>query len=149
MKEGILRKISEITRAIESVRGVTLLNTDPGKATNRTVVTFVGDPDSVAEAAFQAVRKAAEIIDMSQHHGEHPRMGATDVCPFVPVSGVTMDETVEVARRVASRIGNELGIPVYCYENAATKEERRNLADCRAGEYEGLPDKALGSLVEA
>lgn len=133
--------IKQITDEIESVDGVRLLNVDPGKATNRTVVTFVGDPDSVSEAAFLAVKKAAVLIDMSVHHGEHPRMGATDVLPFVPVSGITMEETVDFARRVAGRIGNELGIPVYCYENAAFSDERRNLANCRAGEYEGLVKK--------
>jgi glutamate formiminotransferase/formiminotetrahydrofolate cyclodeaminase len=136
-----MEKIGQITAVIESVEGVKLLNVDPGKATNRTVITFVGDPESVSEAAFLAVKKASEILDMSLHHGEHPRMGATDVCPFVPVSGITMEETVIYARKVASRIGNELGIPVYCYENAAFSEERKNLANCRAGEYEGLKKK--------
>jgi glutamate formiminotransferase/formiminotetrahydrofolate cyclodeaminase len=134
-------KIRQITDSIESVSGVRLLNVDPGKATNRTVVTFVGNPEAVSEAAFRAVKKAAEVIDMSRHHGEHPRMGATDVCPFVPVSGVTMEETVALARRVAERIGSELEIPVYCYENAAFTEERKNLASCRDGEYEGLRKK--------
>ena len=133
--------IKQITDAIESVEGVKLLDVDPGKDTNRTVVTFVGNPEAVAEAAFRSVRKASEVIDMSKHHGAHPRMGATDVCPFVPVSGITMEETVLIARKVAERIGNELGIPVYCYENAATKPERRNLANCRSGEYEGLGKK--------
>ncbi|HOU02215.1 MAG TPA: glutamate formimidoyltransferase [Bacteroidales bacterium] len=133
--------IRQITDAIESAEGVKLLDIDPGKDTNRTVVTFVGDPDAVTEAAFLAVKKASEIIDMSKHHGEHPRMGATDVCPLVPVSGITMEETVVYARKLAERIGNELGIPVYCYENAALEEKRRNLANCRAGEYEGLKEK--------
>ncbi len=133
--------IRQITDVIQSVEGVMLLDIDPGKDTNRTVVTFVGSPDAVSEAAFLSVKKASELIDMSKHHGEHPRMGATDVCPFVPVSGVTMEETVAVARKVAGRIGAELGIPVYCYENAAFKEERRNLASCRSGEYEGLKIK--------
>jgi glutamate formiminotransferase/formiminotetrahydrofolate cyclodeaminase len=133
--------IKQITAVIESVKGVKLLNVDPGKDTNRTVVTFVGDPDSVSEAAFLAVKIASEVIDMSGHHGEHPRMGATDVCPFIPVSGITMEETVIIARKVAERIGNELKIPVYCYENAAFEEKRRNLANCRAGEYEGLVNK--------
>jgi glutamate formiminotransferase/formiminotetrahydrofolate cyclodeaminase len=133
--------IKQITDVIESIEGVKLLDVDPGKDTNRTVVTFVGDPDSVAEAAFMAVKKATEIIDMSKHHGAHPRMGATDVCPFIPVAGITMEETVVVAQKVAARIGNELKIPVYCYENAASKPERRNLASCRAGEYEGLKKK--------
>ncbi|MZP66886.1 MAG: glutamate formimidoyltransferase, partial [Bacteroidales bacterium] len=109
--------------------------------TNRTVVTFVGEPDAVVEAAFRGVKKASELIDMSKHHGEHPRMGATDVCPLVPVSGITMEETVVYARKLAKRIGEELSIPVYCYENAAFEEKRRNLAACRAGEYEGLRKK--------
>lgn len=130
--------IKHITDVIESVEGVKLLDVDPGRDTNRTVVTFVGDPESVSEAAFLAVKKASELIDMSKHKGAHPRMGATDVLPFIPVSGITMEETVVYARRVAERIGNELGIPVYCYENAALSEQRRNLANCRAGEYEGL-----------
>jgi glutamate formiminotransferase / formiminotetrahydrofolate cyclodeaminase len=133
--------IKQITDSIEAVEGVKLLDVDPGKDTNRTVVTFVGSPEAVSEAAFRAVRKASEIIDMSKHHGEHPRMGATDVCPFVPVAGITMEETAEIARRVAKRIGDEIAIPVYCYENAAFEEKRRNLANCRAGEYEGLPKK--------
>ncbi len=133
--------IKQITDVIESVEGVKLLNVDPGKATNRTVVTFVGDPEAVADAAFLSAKKASEIIDMAKHHGEHPRMGATDVCPFVPVSGITMEETVVIARRVAEKIGNELGIPVYCYEYAAFTGERRNLASCRSGEYEGLRRK--------
>jgi len=133
--------IKQITDVIESVEGVKLLDVDPGKDTNRTVVTFVGSPESVAEAAFRSVEKASELIDMSKHHGAHPRMGATDVCPFVPVSGMTMAETVSLAHEVAERIGRELGIPVYCYENAASKPERRNLANCRSGEYEGLRKK--------
>ena len=133
--------IKQITDVIESVEGVKLLDVDPGKDTNRTVVTFVGSPDAVSEAAFLSVKKASEVIDMSKHHGAHPRMGATDVCPFVPVSGITMDETVIIAHNVARRIGDELGIPVYCYENAARKPERRNLANCRSGEYEGLRKK--------
>ena len=133
--------IKQITDVIEAVDGVKLLDVDPGKDTNRTVVTFVGYPEAVSEAAFLSVKKASEIIDMSKHHGAHPRMGATDVCPFVPVSGITMEETVIIARKVAERIGTELGIPVYCYENAAQKQERRNLASCRSGEYEGLRKK--------
>ena len=133
--------IRQITDIIESVEGVKLLDVDPGKDTNRTVVTFVGSPEAVAEAAFLSVKKASEVIDMSKHHGEHPRMGATDVCPFVPVSGITMEETVLYARKVAEKIGTELGIPVYCYENAAFNKERRNLANCRSGEYEGLRKK--------
>ncbi|MCX6327103.1 MAG: glutamate formimidoyltransferase [Bacteroidia bacterium] len=133
--------IKQITDVIESVEGVKLLDVDPGKDTNRTVVTFVGSPEAVSEAAFLSVKKASEVIDMSKHHGAHPRMGATDVCPFVPVSGITMEETVRYARKVAERIGNELEIPVYCYENAAYKEERKNLANSRSGEYEGLRKK--------
>lgn len=130
--------IAQITKEIESIDGVKLLNVDPGFATNRTVVTFVGDPESVIQAAFQAIKKAAELIDMRCHHGEHPRMGATDVCPLIPISGVTMEECVDYARQLAARVGNELEIPVYCYESAAYTPERRNLANCRAGEYEGL-----------
>lgn len=133
--------ISQITGAVEEVEGAILLNVDPGRDTNRTVVTFAGEPDAVIEAAFMAVRKAAELIDMSKHQGEHPRMGATDVCPLIPVSGITMEETVIYARRLAERIGNELQIPVYCYEFAAFEEKRKNLSDIRAGEYEGLAKK--------
>jgi glutamate formiminotransferase / formiminotetrahydrofolate cyclodeaminase len=133
--------IKQITDQIETVEGVKLLDVDPGAATNRTVVTFVGTPEDVVEAAFIAIRKAMEVIDMSRQHGAHPRFGATDVCPFVPVSGITMEETVEYARKLAERVGNELGIPVYCYENAAYTPQRRNLAYCRSGEYEGLPEK--------
>lgn len=133
--------IKQITNEIEAVEGVKLIDVDPGKATNRTVVTFVGTPDEVIEAAFRATRKAMELIDMSKHHGAHPRFGATDVCPLVPVANITMDEVVEYARKLAKRIGEELGIPVYCYEFAAFEEKRRNLANCRAGEYEGLPNK--------
>jgi glutamate formiminotransferase/formiminotetrahydrofolate cyclodeaminase len=136
-----MQVIAKITAEIEKVKGVKLLDVDPGKATNRTVVTFVGDPESVCEAAFMAVKKAAEIIDMSKHHGAHPRFGATDVCPLVPVSGITMEETIEHARKLGKRIGEELGIPVYCYEFAAFEEKRRNLASCRQGEYEGLAKK--------
>jgi glutamate formiminotransferase/formiminotetrahydrofolate cyclodeaminase len=120
-----------------------LLNVDPGADTNRTVVTFVGPPDAVEEAAFRGIRKAAELIDMSIHKGEHPRMGATDVCPFVPVSDVTMEECVNIARRLGDRVGNELDIPVYLYEHAATSESRRSLADIRKGEYEGLAEKLI------
>lgn len=139
-----MQVIKQITDEIEKVEGVKLLNVDPGAATNRTVVTFVGSPESVSEAAFRAIRKAGEVIDMRNHHGEHPRMGATDVCPFIPIAGVTMEETAEYARALAKRVGEELGIPVYCYESAAFKPERRNLANCRAGEYEGLA-KRVGS----
>jgi len=133
--------IRRITDQVESVDGVKLLDVDPGKATNRTVVTFVGSPDAVLEAAFLAVKTAAELIDMSKHGGEHPRFGATDVCPLVPVSGISMEETVVYARKLAGRIGEEIGIPVFCYENAAFSEERRNLASVRSGEYEGLKEK--------
>ncbi|MES2386568.1 MAG: glutamate formimidoyltransferase [Bacteroidota bacterium] len=133
--------IKKITDAIESVDGVRLLDTDPGFATNRTVVTFVGEPEPVLEAAFRAMREAKSLIDMSKHHGEHPRFGATDVCPLVPVSGITMEECAALARRLAERVGNELDYPVYLYESAASKPERKNLASVRAGEYEGLPQK--------
>jgi len=133
--------IKAITDEIEKVDGARLLDVDPGKATNRTVVTFVGTPDAVMEAAFQSIKKASEIIDMSKHKGEHPRFGGTDVCPFVPVSNISMEETASYARKLAERVGKVLGIPVFCYENAAFIEERRNLANCRAGEYEGLPKK--------
>jgi len=133
--------IKQITDIIESIDGIKLLDVDPGKDTNRTVVTFAGSPDAVAEASFRSVKKASELIDMTKHHGAHPRMGATDVCPFIPVSGISMEETIVLAQKVAERIGNELGIPVYCYENAATNPERRNLANCRSGEYEGLRKK--------
>lgn len=135
--------IKQITQEVESVDGVKLLDVDPGKATNRTVVTFVGPPEMVIEAAFLAVKKASEIIDMSKHSGEHPRFGATDVCPLVPVAGITMEETVMYARKLAQKIGDEIGIPVYCYENAAVSEERRNLAHVRSGEYEGLKEKLI------
>ncbi len=136
-----LAVIREITDAIESVDGVKLLDVDPGAATNRTVVTFAGEPEAVVEAAVRAGRKAKERIDMRRHHGEHPRFGALDVCPLVPIAGVTMAETVEYALALARRLGEEVGLTVYCYENAATRSERRNLATVRAGEYEGLADK--------
>jgi len=136
-----LHVIKQITDAIESVDGVKLLNVDPGRATNRTVVTFVGSPDAVVEAAFRAVKKASEVIDMRKHHGEHPRFGATDVCPLVPVANITMEETIAYARKLAQRIGDELGIHIYCYEFAAFSEARKSLAYCRSGEYEGLPKK--------
>ncbi len=135
--------IKQITDEIEKVDGVTLLDVDPGAATNRTVVTFVGTPDEVLEAAFRAVRKAAEVIDMRHHKGEHPRFGATDVCPLIPVSNITMEETVEFARKLAKRIGGELEIPIFCYENAAFSDVRRNLANCRSGEYEALPERIV------
>jgi len=135
--------IGQITAEIEAVEGATLLDVDPGAATNRTVVTFVGAPDVVLDAAVRAVRKAAELIDMSKHSGEHPRFGATDVCPLVPISGVTMEETAEYARELARRLGEEVGISVYCYENAALIDERKNLAVVRQGEYEALPERLL------
>ncbi len=131
-------KIKKVTDAIEACEGVKLLDVDPGKATNRTVITFVGDPESVIEAAFVCIKTAAEIIDMSKHHGEHPRMGATDVCPLVPISGISMEETVAFARKLGKRVGETLHIPGYFYENAAQLPERKNLAHCRSGEYEGL-----------
>ena len=133
--------IKQITDQIESVEGIRLLDVDPGKATNRTVVTFVGEPEPVLEAAFRAIKKASELIDMSKHKGEHPRFGATDVCPLIPVSGISMEETAEYARKLGKRVGEELNIPVYLYEAAASKPNRKNLATVRAGEYEGLPKK--------
>ncbi|MHB9056730.1 MAG: glutamate formimidoyltransferase [Paludibacteraceae bacterium] len=133
--------IHQITDQIKSVEGVKLFDVDPGKATNRTVVTFVGEPEAVCEAAFRAVKKAAELIDMSKHHGEHPRFGATDVLPLIPIKNISMDEVVEYARKLGKRIGEELGIPGYFYEFACTEEKRRNLTSCRNGEYEGLPEK--------
>lgn len=131
-------KIKAIADVVETVEGVRLLDVDPGKSTNRTVITFVGAPEVIGEAAFKLIQKAAELIDMSKHSGEHPRMGATDVCPFVPVANVSMEECVEIARALGKRVGEELDIPGYFYENAATTEKRRNLAHCRNGEYEGL-----------
>jgi glutamate formiminotransferase/formiminotetrahydrofolate cyclodeaminase len=133
--------VRQITARIESVEGATLLHVDPGKATNRTVVTFAGEPGPVVEAAFRAIAAAAELIDMRQHAGAHPRMGATDVCPLVPISGITMEETVEHARRLAERVGRELSIPVYLYEASQPDPARKNLATIRAGEYEGLARK--------
>ena len=133
--------IKKITDAIESVKGIRLLDVDPGEATNRTVVTFVGEPEAVVEAAFRGVRRASELIDMNLHHGAHPRMGATDVLPLIPVSGVTLEECAQMARDLAKRISADLGIPTYCYEAAAFTAERRNLAVCRQGEYEALPEK--------
>lgn len=133
--------IKAITDAIESVEGVKLLDVDPGEATNRTVVTFVGEPEPVMEAAFRSVRKAAELIDMSKHHGAHPRMGATDVLPLIPVSGITLEECAELARSLGRRIADELEIPVYAYEASALRPGRKNLAVCRSGEYEGLANR--------
>ncbi len=133
--------IEQIVKAISDIEGIKVLDVDPGADTNRTVVTFIGAPESVAEAAFEGIRRASELIDMSLHEGAHPRMGATDVCPFVPVSGVTMDDCVAIARRVAERVAAELAIPIYLYEAAATRPERQNLAVIREGEYEGLEEK--------
>jgi glutamate formiminotransferase/formiminotetrahydrofolate cyclodeaminase len=133
--------IQWITDEIKSVEGVRLLNVDPGKATNRTVVTFVGSPESVVEAAFRSIRKAGELIDMRQHKGEHPRMGATDVCPLIPVAGISMEETAEWALKLAGRVGNELELPVYLYEAAQKNKDRSNLSVIRAGEYEGFSEK--------
>ena len=140
-----LEVIRQITDVIEKVEGIKLLNVDPGHATNRTVITFAGEPEAVVEAAFQSIKKAAELIDMRHHNGEHPRFGATDVCPLVPVSGLTMEETIEYARALAKRVGEELQIPVYCYEQAAFESKRQSLANCRSGEYEGLPEKIASS----
>lgn len=133
--------IAQITEAIEAAGGVKLLDVDPGEATNRTVVTFVGSPEAVVEAAFQGVKRAAELIDMRKHKGAHPRMGATDVLPLIPIAGITLEECAALSRQLAERIADELHIPTYCYEAAAFTPERRNLAVCRAGEYEALPEK--------
>jgi len=134
-------KINAIASVVETVEGVKLLDIDPGNATNRTVITFVGEPENVIEAAFRLIKKASELIDMSKHSGEHPRFGATDVCPLVPISGISIDETAFYAHKLGERVGKELGIPGYFYENAAKEEKRRNLASCRSGEYEGLKEK--------
>ena len=133
--------IKQITNAIEAVQGVKLLDVDPGEATNRAVITFVGEPEAVADAAVASIKRATELIDMRLHKGAHPRMGACDVCPLIPVSGITMEECAELARALAKRIADELAVPTYCYEAAAFKPERRNLAVCREGEYEALPEK--------
>ena len=139
ISEGRRNEVIEaVSTVVNQVEGVKLLDVDPGKSTNRTVITFVGPPETIGEAAFQLIKKAAELIDMRQHRGEHPRMGATDVCPFVPVSGVSMEECVDIARALAKRVGDELGIPGYLYEAAALTEERQNLTTCRKGQYEGL-----------
>jgi len=137
--------INQITSTISETEGVNLLDVDPGKATNRTVVTFVGGPEAVVEAAFKCIKKASELIDMRKHSGEHPRFGATDVCPFVPVANASMEDCIACAKALGERIGKELGIPVYLYENAASKPERQNLATVRAGEYEGISDKIIQS----
>jgi glutamate formiminotransferase/formiminotetrahydrofolate cyclodeaminase len=133
-----LNIIRQITDRIESVEGIKLLNVDPGNATNRTVVTFVGEPEAVIEAAFRGIAKAAELIDMSKHKGEHPRMGATDVCPLIPIAGITMEETVVYAKKLAEKVGKELNLPVYLYESAQSNPARKNLSIIRAGEYEGF-----------
>ena len=137
--------IDEIIKAIESVSGIEVLDIDMGADTNRTVVTFIGNPNIISEAAFQGVKRASELIDMRTHEGTHPRMGATDVCPFIPVANVSMDDCIEIAKKTAQRIGTELNIPVYLYENAASNDERRNLATVRSGEYEGLKEKLKDS----
>jgi glutamate formiminotransferase/formiminotetrahydrofolate cyclodeaminase len=134
-------KIQAIAQVVETVEGVKLLDVDPGKATNRTVITFVGEPEPVIEAAFLLIKKAAELIDMSKHSGAHPRFGATDVCPLVPISNISLEETAEYAHKLGERVGKELGIPGYFYEKAAKEEKRKNLANCRQGEYEGLAKK--------
>lgn len=136
--ENVIREVSQV---VETVDGVRLLDVDPGRATNRTVITFVGEPERVIEAAFLLIEKASQLIDMSKHSGEHPRFGATDVCPLIPISGISMEETAQYAHRLGKRVGDELGIPVYFYENAATEAKRRNLATVRSGQYEGLPKK--------
>ena len=138
-----LETIKQITDVIDAAKGVKLLDVDPGEATNRTVVTFVGEPDAVCDAAVAAIKRATELIDMRQHKGAHPRMGACDVCPLIPVSGITLEECAELARALAKRISEELNVPTYCYEAAAFTPERRNLAVCRAGEYEALPEKMM------
>lgn len=133
--------IRQITDAIESVEGIRVLNVDPGEATNRTVVTFAGEPEAVCEAAFRGAKKAGEAIDMRKHHGTHPRIGATDVLPLIPVAGITLEECAQLARQLAARMAREAGIPCYAYEASAFKPERKNLAVCRAGEYEALKEK--------
>jgi glutamate formiminotransferase / formiminotetrahydrofolate cyclodeaminase len=136
-------KIKIISQIVEEIDGVKLLNVDPGKATNRTVITFVGEPQQVIDAAFLLIQKSQELIDMSKHSGEHPRMGATDVCPLVPIANISMEETAKWAHKLGERVGTELGIPVYHYEAAAKEEKRKNLANCRSGEYEGLSRKLV------
>ena len=140
--EGIdSAKIQSIIKAIKVIQGITVLDVDPGKDTNRTVVTFVGNPDSVLEAAFQGIKKASELIDMSRHKGTHPRMGATDVCPIIPISGVSIDECIEYSLKLGKRVGQDLKIPVFLYEKSAREPSRKNLATIREGEYEGLKKK--------
>lgn len=135
--------IKQITDAISAVEGVKLLDVDPGKSTNRTVVTIVGAPDAVIEGAFQGIKKASEVIDMSKHSGTHPRMGATDVCPLIPIAGISDEEAIQYAHTLAKRVGEELNIPAYLYEKAAQEPKRQNLATIRAGEYEGFEQKIL------
>ncbi len=135
------QKINAIASVVETIEGVKLLEVDPGKATNRTVITFVGEPEKVIEAAFLLIKKAAELIDMSKHKGEHPRFGATDVCPLIPISGISMEETATYAHQLGKMVGEQLNIPGYFYEYAATSSQRKNLANCRSGEYEGLKEK--------
>ncbi|NNL16135.1 MAG: glutamate formimidoyltransferase, partial [Flavobacteriaceae bacterium] len=142
ISEGRDKKVIDtISQVAETVDGVKLLDIDSGKATNRTVITFVGEPEPVIEAAFRLIKKASELIDMSKHTGEHPRFGATDVCPLVPISGITIEETASYAHKLGERVGKELRIPGYFYEAAAKEEKRKNLASCRSGEYEGLANK--------
>lgn len=141
-------KINNIANIVETIEGVKLLNVDPGKATNRTVITFVGEPQQVIDAAYLLIQKAQELIDMSKHSGEHPRMGATDVCPLVPIANISMKETAEWAHKLGARVGADLGIPVYHYEAAAKEEKRKNLANCRSGEYEGLSKKLVDPAWE-
>ena len=142
ISEGLdLNKINKIAKSVLNYEGVKLLNIDPGKATNRTVITFVGPPETIVDAAYSLISKAKELIDMRLHKGEHPRMGAVDVCPFIPISGISMKETDDLAHQLGKRVGSELLIPVYCYENAAKNKQRVNLANCRSGEYEGLKNK--------
>ena len=141
-----LSVINKIVETVEKYPGIKLLNVDQGKATNRTVITFVGDADIIVDAAFKLISKAKELIDMRKHFGEHPRMGAVDVCPLIPISGISMEETIDLAHKLSQRVGEELSIPVYCYENAAKENKRKNLANCRAGEYEGLENKFKDSL---
>lgn len=136
-----LNKINEIAHVVETIDGIKLLDIDPGSATNRTVITFVGEPQQVIDAAFLLIKKASQLIDMSKHKGEHPRFGATDVCPLVPISGISLEETAQYAHKLGKRVGEELDIPVYFYEKAAQEQKRQNLANCRSGEYEGLSKK--------
>ena len=142
--EGLdLSIIKQITDECEKVDGIKLLNVDPGKTTNRTVVTFVGNPQAVIDAAFNAIKKAGELIDMSKHKGEHPRMGATDVCPLIPIKNISLQQTAIYAQKLAKRVGEELNLPIYLYEEAQTNKKRSNLSEIRAGEYEGYFKKIL------